>query len=202
MPSKPSRAIRSQACSIGSREKPIDDAESLSVQGRLLATARPADRPAQPQESPARNRRRFTDFMLFCFHPGSVPELQGWYPGERGSGWHQRQPDIRIPRDEVPGQWLDPRDMDFSEDHRSRKKCEEVNGGEWTVSSVWAAAGRVVGKRAVRYSTARTTDGRGPSKLPLASRAISDHAPWGVTESTRRGPFLHFTKESTAWTPT
>jgi hypothetical protein len=76
MPSKPSRAIRSQAYSIGSREKAIDYAESLSVQGRLLATARPADRPAQPQESPARNRRRFTDFMLSSFDPGSVSDLQ------------------------------------------------------------------------------------------------------------------------------
>ncbi len=30
-------------------------------------------------------------------------------------GWHQRQPDIRIPREEVPGQWLDAEDLDSFE---------------------------------------------------------------------------------------
>ncbi len=123
-------------------------------------------------------------------------------PGERGSGWHQRQPDIRIPLNYVPHQCLVSQGIGCPEDRHSRKKCEDVNGGEWTVSSVWAGAGRVVGKRALRYSTARTTHGRGPSKLPLASRGISDVASWGVTESTLRGPFLQFTKESMAWTPT
>jgi hypothetical protein len=64
-------------------------------------------------------------------------------------GWHQRQPDIRIPPRGGP---------------RPVARCRGLG-------LLRTGAGRVVLDRGMRYSTARITDGRCPRKLPLACRA-------------------------------